>query len=301
MRHPRPLDILLVLAGFASLCLPARAADPFTIVSYNVRNWLATDRFVTGQPQPESAKTDAEKDAAVAVIVAHRPAVVGIQEIGSRDDLADLSRRLKAAGLDLPHTEWHEGIDSERHVAVLSRFPIVERASQDRIDIDIDGRPNGMQRGILDVTIEPAPGYRLRLIGLHLKSRRKVPNVDEATLRAREAWSVRQYLDGILDKAPNTRLLLFGDLNASKDAYPVREILGPPGPTRLTDIPVADSRGERWTHYFTTADEYSRIDFFMASTALLPQIDRQKSGVDDSPRWHDASDHRALFLTIDPP
>ncbi len=298
MRRFCPPVLFAVLTALAWADHPA-AAEPITVLSYNVENWLTTDRYIDNQRVPAAPKPDKEKDAAVAIIAAHRPAIVGVVEMGSRDDLDDLRARLKAKGLDYPYAEWHEGIDAARHVALLSRFPIIARHSQDHVALDIGGRPNAVQRGILDVTVEPEAGHPLRLIGLHLKSRRKVPEVDESILRAKEAWAVRQYLDTILAKEPDARILLFGDLNDTKDQYPIRELIGPRGaPTRMTDIPIEDSRGERWTHYFTVADEYARIDYFLASPALAPAINRKKSGIDDSPGWHDASDHRAIFVTI---
>ena len=83
-----------------------------------------------------------------------------------------------------------------------------------------------MNRGILDVTVEVNPGYRLRLVGAHLKSRRIVPDYDQALMRAKEAWSLREHIDEILAAAPNANLLLFGDLNDTKNEYPIREIIG---------------------------------------------------------------------------
>lgn len=302
MTRPRPLAVIHALA-FVGLCTlhAASALEPFTVLSYNVENWLPTDRTVGGKPVT-TGKPASQKNAVVTIIAAHRPAVVGIIEIGDRTQLDDLRGRLKAAGLDYPYIEWHEGLDPARHVALLSRFPIVAHDSQDRVAFEINGQPNGIQRGILDVTIEPEPGYRVRLLGLHLKSRRLTPAVDETALRAKESWFVRQALDAIFAQTPDTRLLLFGDLNDTRDQYPIREICGPRGaPGRLTDIPLADSRGERWTHDYRTADDYSRIDYFLASPRLWPEIDRKKSGIDDSPQWSDASDHRAIFVTIRPP
>ncbi len=301
MRRPRLLLGALLCAFAAHLSLPLRAAEPFTVVAYNVANWLVTDRFVDNRPVDAAPKPDDEKDAVVSIIASHKPAIVGVTEMGSRDDLEDLRRRLKAKGLDYPHVEWHEGLDPHRHVALLSQFPIVARNSK-KIAFDLNGQPQGVQRGVLDVTVEPAPGYQLRLIGLHLKSRRPVPEFDEKTLRAKEAWFVRQHIDGIFKADPKTRLLVFGDLNDTKNEYPLRELMGArSSPRRLVDIPVEDSLGQRWTHYWRTADEYARIDFFLASPTLLPEIDRAKSGINDAPDWLKASDHRAIFLTITPP
>jgi endonuclease/exonuclease/phosphatase family metal-dependent hydrolase len=279
---------------------PLASAEPFVVMSYNVANWLTTDRFIDNRRVPAAPKPDAEKDAVVSVIAAHKPAVLCVCEMGSKEDFEDFKARLAARGLDYPHSEWHEGIDEDRHVALLSKFPIVARDSA-KVPFDIGGQPQAIQRGILDVTVEPENGYRLRLVGLHLKSRRPVPEVDQEALRAREAWFVRKHVEAILAKDPGTKLLLFGDLNTTKNEYPIKQIQGAANsPTRLTDIRVEDDRGERWTHYYVVADEYSRIDYLMASPALRPDIDVKNSGIDSSRHWQDASDHRAIYTAIDP-
>jgi hypothetical protein len=69
--------------------------------------------------------------------------VVGIIEIGGRPELDDLCARLKAAGLDYPHAEWLQGLDSDRHIALLSRFPIVARDSH-HVAFAVNGQPNGI-------------------------------------------------------------------------------------------------------------------------------------------------------------
>ncbi len=302
MRISRRASFFGIAPLGAILFIHAATAAPFVVLSYNVENWLTTDRVVENHRLPSAAKPESEKAAVIRTIVAHRPAVIGVVEIGGRADLEDLQARLKTAGLDYPHAEWHEGLDENRHVALLSQFPILARDSQDDVAFDLDGRPQGIQRGILDATIEAGPGYRVRVIGLHLKSRRIVPGVDQEALRAKEAWFVHQYIAGILTRDPKARVLLFGDLNDTKDQYPVRQVLGSRGgPSHLFDVPLEDTRGERWTHFYKTADEYARIDYFLASRALWPEIDRTRGGIDDSPWWNAASDHRAIFLTINPP
>ncbi len=296
------------LAGAACLLLaawpwhPARTAEqPVVAASYNVENWLSMDRFIDGRKVPGQPKPESEKQAVIDVLSAIKPDILGIVEIGRRKDLDDLASRLKQAGLDYPHREWVEGGDPARHVALLSRHPIVARNSRSDIRVSLNGRLYPIERGILDVTIEPAPGYRLRLLGAHLKSKRAVPDYDEAAMRAKEAWALRQYIDGILEKDPKANLLLFGDLNDTKNEYPIREILGQPhGAQRLTDLLLTDRNGERWTHFWKTADIYSRIDYFIASPGLLPEIIRSRSGINQSKNWHTASDHRAIFTAITP-
>jgi len=213
--------------------------------------------------------------------------------------LEDLQRRLRAAGLDYSHREWVNGTDEVRHICLLSKFPIVERNSRDDVSFELDGKTLRMNRGILDVTVEVNPGYRLRLVGAHLKSRRVVPEYDQALMRAKEAWSLREHVDAILAAAPETNLMLFGDLNDTKNEYPVRQIIGWKGaPNHMMDLWLRDSRGEHWTYYWKAADEYSRIDYLLVSPALVKEVITEKCGIDDSPYWNQASDHRAIYAVI---
>ncbi len=257
------------------------------------------DRRVDGKSLKNAPKPDSEIEAAIKVLLAVKPDILGLVEMGDEATLIDFQKRLKAAGLDLPHSEWFSAADDYRHVCLLSRFPITARNSRGDIPFLLNGKTERFRRGILDVTVQVTPDYSLRLLGAHLKSRRVVPEVDEAWLRAKEAWFLREHIDNILQKDPETNLLLFGDLNDTKNTYPIREIIGKRGsPTYMMDIWLRDSRGERWTHYWKTADEYARIDYLMVSPAMKNEVIFEKSGINDSPFWDEASDHRAIFATI---
>jgi endonuclease/exonuclease/phosphatase family metal-dependent hydrolase len=296
------------LAGvLAAIFLPVFAAfgtassDSVVVASYNLENWLTMERFVDGNRVPSLPKPDHEKAAAVEILASIKPDILGVVEIGSLEDLRDLRARLKAAGLDYPHFEWHDAEDPVRHVALLSRFPIVARNSKKGIVFQVDGSMQPMARGILDVTVEITPQYSLRLIGLHLKSKRPVPEFDQAALRAKEATHVRGLVEEILNAEPKTNLMIFGDLNDTRNEYPIRQILGPQtSPNRLTDLPLADPQGDRWTHYWQAADIYSRIDYLIVSSALLPEIQLDHSGINRAENWSIASDHRVIFTKLTP-
>jgi len=64
-------------------------------------------------------------------------------------------------------------------------------------------------------------------------------------------------------------------------------------------IPVADSRGEAWTHRYAREDLYSRSDYFLCSPALLPRVSEGRGTIADAPEWMEASDHRLLWLDLD--
>lgn len=278
--------------------LPLAQGGEVVFAYYNLKNYLVMGRRGLDGSSAESPKPVAEVVAVVSMLKAIKPDVLGVAEMGDQSMLADLQARLKKAGMDFPHTEWVPGDDGVRHVALLSRHPIVARGSRSDVPVELDGKLHRMGRGILDATVEVA-GERVRLIGLHLKSKRQVPEYDEAKFRAREAVAVRGHLEGIFKENPAEKVLLFGDLNDTKNEFPVRHIAGPKGGgTSLREIPLADGRGETWTHYWAFADIYSRIDFFMVSEALWPAVVPSSSGIGDGKDWELASDHRPLFTTL---
>jgi endonuclease/exonuclease/phosphatase family metal-dependent hydrolase len=282
------------LLGFL-LCAPLQSEE-IVVASYNLGNyWLGNPGTLINEP----AKPEAEIAALIKVLHRIKPDIVGLIEIGDESMLADLQRRLKKAGLDYAHREWVEGADDVRHICLLSRFPIVERNSRGDVRFDLDGKTLRMNRGILDVTVEVNPSYRLRLVGAHLKSRRDVPEYDQERMRAKEAWFLREHIDEILSAGPKTNLMLFGDLNDTKNEYAVRQIIGSKGaPNYMMDLWLRDGRGERWTYYWKAADEYSRIDYLLVSPGLVKEVVLEKCGIDDSPYWNEASDHRAIYAVI---
>lgn len=291
----------LILAVF-SLSLSAEPEPaPVVVAAYNVQNWLEMKREVDGRSVSDAPKPEEERTAVVDVIAGIKPDILGIVEIGSRQDLKDLQSLLKDAGLDYPHAEIHEADDDVRRVALLSKFPIVENNSQKGITFDLNGVRHPMARGILDMTVQINPDYQLRLLGVHLKSKRKIDDYDEAEMRANEAIYLKNTINNILAADPDTNLLLFGDLNDTKNEFPISQLLSGTGsPTSLTDLQLADSVGDRWTHFWRWADLYSRIDYLIASPGLVPEIVEERNGVDRSENWLEASDHRAIYTAIRP-
>lgn len=280
------------------LCGPL-LGEEIVVASYNVANYLLADRQRDGVTIRNAPKPEEEIAAVVKVLSQIQPDIVGLMEIGDESMLDDLRNRLRTAGLDYSHREWVKGADEERHIALLSKYPIVERNSRDDVRFELEGKILRMNRGILDVTVQVNQHYRLRLVGAHLKSRRAVPDYDQALMRAKEAWSLREHITQILAISPDTNLLLFADLNDTKNEYPVREIIGWRGtPNYMMDLWLRDSRGEHWTYYWKTADEYSRIDYLLVSPALVKEILAEKCGINDSPFWNEASDHRAIYAVI---
>jgi endonuclease/exonuclease/phosphatase family metal-dependent hydrolase len=220
--------------------------------------------------------------------------------MGSPEQFDDFKRRLEAAGLGYSNFEYVQGPDAARHLALLSRYPIVERQSLPEVGYVLNGRPEKVRRGFLDVTLRVGAAYRIRLLGAHLKSKLPVPE-GEALIRRHEARLLRKHVDDILQADPACNLLCYGDFNALKNEPALQELQGPRGsPSYLADLWAKDRWGDRWTHYWRAADLYSRIDYLLVAPGLLPEVLREKSEVYRSVDWDQASDHRPVFTRILP-
>jgi endonuclease/exonuclease/phosphatase family metal-dependent hydrolase len=249
-----------------------------------------------------AGKPESEKNAVVRMIGTITPDVLGLMEIGEPRQLEDLKRRLSKAGFDYPYSEYLQGNDTTRHIALLSRYPIVERRSRGDLPLWVHGMTLHSPRGLLDVTVEPKPGYRLRILAVHLKAKLEVAEYNEGELREAESREVRRIVRDILRTDPETRLVLMGDFNDTKNEKPIWQIAGKPEwPDSLHPLPLADDRGEFWTEYWAWADVYSRIDYMMVSRKLEVDIDSAHSGIARPSFWNEASDHCPVYLTITPP
>ena len=287
----------LSVAAVLYLVVAVRA-DEIVFASYNLENYQRQENHQTGKRDAAAIKTEDAVAALIAIIKEIHPDILGVCEMGSRADFEDFKTHLRDSGLDYPDSEYVEAADPDRHLALLSRFPIKARNSQTDVAFAIDGRAEKVRRGFLDVTVAINPGTRLRLIGAHLKSKREVAE-GQALLRRQEAHLLRAHLDSILaadDKAP---LLVYGDFNDTKNEPPIREIMGPKKSAHfLTDLWLKDNVGDRWTQYWKTADLYSRIDYIFVNRVLLPDIVMPKCRIQRSEPGNLASDHRPIIATI---
>ncbi|MGB6222455.1 endonuclease/exonuclease/phosphatase family protein [Haloferula sp.] len=276
----------------------ADASPPLRFVAYNVENWLTMDRYVDRKPAGTIPKPQSERDAVVSILVDAQADILGICEIGTETDLADLQQQLKKAGLDYPHSHHTGGVDDTRHLALLSRFPIISTRVPDDLTYKLDDRTRGMGRGILDATVDTPKGA-IRFLGVHLKSKREIPDGDQEMMRRAEAHLLRREADRILSDDPDTQLIVYGDMNDTRQASALRTIQGPrDGPKSLKMAYLRDSRGESWTHHWSYQDVYSRLDYILVSTPMVQKIDWDESRVLDNENWAEASDHRALLLII---
>jgi endonuclease/exonuclease/phosphatase family metal-dependent hydrolase len=285
--------------------LVASAADTFRVATYNVENYVDTEADGRAPKSPESRAKVRES------IRALRPDVLALQEIGRPSALEELRTSLKAEGLDFPYWEHVSGWDTNIHVAVLSRFPITARRSHTNDTFLLGGRRFRVSRGIAEVDIRVSSTYRFTLFTAHLKSKRAVPEADEAELRLQEARVLREKIDARLAAEPAANLVVLGDFNDTKDARSTRTILGlgrgrlvdtrpaePNGDNTPAPQPAWDPRSITWTHYYGKEDTYSRIDYLLLSPGMAREWVTNQTYVLALPNWGLASDHRPLVATF---
>jgi len=289
-----------------SACSPTPAADTFRVATYNVENYL--DQPTESRPQPKSAAAKARVREGIRAL---NPDVLALEEMGGLSALMELRASLKTEGLDLPYWELVSGEDTNIHVAVLSKLPIVARRPHTNEVFLLDGRRFRVSRGFAELDIRAAPDFTFTLIAAHLKSRRAVPEANEAEQRLAEAKILREIVDRNLAAHPNTRLIVLGDFNDVRDSDSTREIIGR-GRFKLIDTRPAERNGDNppaenswseprnitWTHYYGKEDTYSRIDYILLNSRLARAWVRNDTYVLTMPNWGIASDHRPIVATF---
>jgi endonuclease/exonuclease/phosphatase family metal-dependent hydrolase len=286
------------------LCLPSAArAEPqiFRLATFNVENYLDAP---SGTRRVKSPAAQAKvRDC----ILAMKPDVLALEEMGATNALLDLQSNLKSCGLDLPFWEEITGYDTNIHVAVLSRFPVVARRPHTNENFLLDGRRLAVSRGFAEMDIQVNARYTFTLIAAHLKSRRPSGIADEEEWRYEEAAALRRVIDARLAQDPAQNLAVVGDFNDMQDSKPLRAIMGR-GATRLFDTRPAERNGDgatnapgtresrriTWTDYYAKEDVYSRIDYILLGRGMQSRWLKEETYVLTTPDWGLASDHRPL-------
>ncbi len=287
--------LILVLSILCpSACYASKGPSEVVFACYNVENYGLVNSTSA------RAKSVESRDAVVAVVAAVHPSILGLCEVSSLAALEDLQERLRLQGIALPHAEFVSGPDPDRHLALLSKFPFSQRLSSPRVGFDLNGVPELVRRGFLDVTVQISAEYALRLVGGHLKSRITAVG-GEAQLRRMEAQMLRNRIDEIIQSDSAVNLLVYGDFNDTKEAPSIRCLLGQRGALNsLTDLPAEDANGDRWTYYRNFTDVYERIDYLMVNRGLRQELVPRGARISNSPSWRKASDHRLIYATLVP-
>lgn len=294
--------LALFLAGFR-----ACAGATFRIAAYNVNNYIdaptETRRFV---------KSDAAKAKIRESLLAAKADVVALEEMGALSALLELRDALKKDGLDYPEWEHISALDTNIHLAILSRFPIVARRGHTNENFLLGGRRHQVGRGFSEVEIKVNEHYTFTLIGAHLKSKRVVPEADESELRFEEARLLREKVDAVLKTNPNANLIVLGDLNDTKASRSTKIVIGT-GRHKLVDTRPAERNGDNlpnpnpswepvnvnWTYYFGKEDQFSRIDYILLSPGMAREWLKAETYIPVIPNWGLGSDHRPIVATFE--
>jgi endonuclease/exonuclease/phosphatase family metal-dependent hydrolase len=251
--------------------------------------------------------------ALAATINTTKPDVLGVQEVGEPEALADLVALLDG--------EWYTALskhfeaDHPIRVGVLSRLPL--QVIQDVADfpekvaalqVDDSAQPSHqMGRGVLAVGVDLASGQHLAVAVCHLKSKLlSYPAANGGTRffprdegeraryagfalfrRAAEAVTVRALADHLLDGHGQARpVVAVGDLNDEPLAATTQILLGPPGSEIGTAGALVPDRGDAsrlWNlaPLIPEAERFSRvyqghrelIDHVLVSRALLERVE----------------------------
>jgi endonuclease/exonuclease/phosphatase family metal-dependent hydrolase len=294
------------LLAFLLIGLVSGRAATFRVATYNVESYM--DAATATRPvKPAEARAKVRES-----VLALKPDVLALQEMGNPSALEELRGALRTQGLDFPYWEHVAGHDTNIHVAVLSRFPFTARRSHTNEDFLLGGRRFQVSRGFAEVDVQAGANCAFTLISAHLKSRRTLAQADEGELRLEEAKRLREKIDARLAANPDLNLVVLGDFNDTCDSPPIRVLIGR-GKHKLIDTRPAERNGDdtpssnpawaprnvTWTHYFGRDDTYSRIDYILLSSAMARRWATNETYVLTIPNWGVASDHRPLVATFD--
>ena len=300
---PTALRSLILFLSLPALGL---AAETFRVATFNLQNYL--DAPIQTRP----AKSSAAKSKIRESIRASGAEVLALQEVGGTNALLELRASLKNDGCEFPYWEIVNAWDTNIHVAVLSRFPIVRRNPHTNDSFLLFGKRHFVKRGFAEVEIRVNDHYSFTLLTAHLKSKLSIWDADEEEVREEEANLLRGNVEAMLRARPNLNLIVAGDLNDSRDSKAVRSIIAAGRKNALIDTRPAERNGDdqpnsnprypppqiTWTHYFGKEDSYGRIDYILLSRGMAREWVSNETFVVKIPNWGIGSDHRPIVATF---
>ncbi|MFW5883294.1 MAG: endonuclease/exonuclease/phosphatase family protein [Verrucomicrobiota bacterium] len=275
-------------------------AETLKLMCWNVRNYTLTDRMTEGGWRQAYPKPEAEKTALRAIILAEDPDILAVQEVGGAAYVEELRQDLRTEGLDFPHIAVLPAQDTARMNAVLSKRPFKQVFGHKDMDFKYFERRMRMSRGLLEVVFESGE-TEWSLFVVHLKSRYTDDDRDpQSTMRrTREAQVARDLIRHRHPPESQPRYLVVGDFNDHKESAALRRFLEVNEQPLTLMLDAEDSRSHRWTHFYGRQDSYERVDFLLASPAMLEHVVPETAAIIDDPLALQASDHRPLTLQLE--
>jgi endonuclease/exonuclease/phosphatase family metal-dependent hydrolase len=298
--------LCVVIVAILQDCFISSAAEIFRVATYNVENYLDQPTETRHVVKSAEAKTKIRES-----IKAMNPDVLALEEMGTTNALLELRASLQADGQDFAFWEHIQSFDTNIHVAVLSKFPIIARHPHTNEFFLLDGKRFQVKRGFAEVDIQAATNFTFTLIAAHLKSRLTTPEADEAEERLGEARVLRGIIDERLGKNPNAKLIVLGDFNDTKDSDSTKAIIGR-GKFKLADTRPAERNGDNsfaeniyheprniaWTYFYGADDTYARIDYILLSPAMKKFWRVDETFIPKIPNWGIGSDHRPIVAAF---
>ena len=284
----------------------APSAERVRIGTWNLENYLL--HALESRP----AKSESAKAKIATVLKDLNADILALQELGGVSAAEDIRSRARRLGLDYPYLEMVRGADTNIQVAVLSRYPFGASHAHTNDTYLLSGRRFRVSRGILEVDVRVQDRYSLTVFTTHLKSRRAVPEADEAEMRAAEARILRGKVESRMKREPRANVVVLGDFNDTKDSEAIRTLIGK-GAGRLVDTRPAEANGDSgvspnprwqprtvtWTHFYGVEDSYSRIDYALLNANAAREWVPAETRILVVPDWGLASDHRPLLVVLE--
>ena len=273
----------------ANLPDPTAGATTFRVMSYNLHNFLLIDRNNDGKeddPKPED-----EKQALYTIIAEESPDLLGIVEVGSTKFLTEIQDGLRGKGREYLYSEWIEGTDHSRHIALLSRYPIVARHPHTEESYDANGEKLCVSRGIIEADVRLSPSLTVKVFVAHLKSKRTAPGPFTADqMRVEEAKILRKCVNDALATDPHLNLVLMGDFNDTPGSPALQVVLND------TQFPLhnthpKNAKGYQGTYYYRPTKKFETIDYLLVSNALSARLLPGSARIRDDKLAWTASDH----------
>ena len=264
------------------------------VMSYNIKHGQTNADCPQGKVEPgrpPQRDCNLDLDASVAVIRAHRPDVVGLQEIdrfwarsGYVDEAALLAERT-----GLPHQCYAANLDHQADAhgdrphqygtLVLSRFPILE-CGNTLLPREGEAEQRGLALALID-----AGGVRLRFYNTHLHT------------TAADRLKQTAHILTVFGQATGPAVLV-GDFNARPTAPEMTPILA-----KFTDawtkagVPTADNPNGLTSPARLAGSPTSRIDYVLVGG----QVEAASAHVPIDAQTRHAADHYPVVATLTVP
>jgi endonuclease/exonuclease/phosphatase family metal-dependent hydrolase len=298
------LFLILTIFTSAQVVLIAQSSEfngLLRIASYNIEN------YIVEPSETRPLKSDVSRDKVQDFIKKIDAHIIAIQEIGNTNSLFDLLNGLKAKGMHYQYWFHSGGFDTNIYLALLSKFPIVNKKAHMNESFLLHNKRFFVSRGILEADVLLPNKKTITFFVAHLKSRRASTEIDPAELREHEAAILRKLINKRFAENPSAYIVVVGDMNDTRDSTTLKTIIGRGGTalfdTRPTEKVKSSLTGNlsgtfkrdiAWTHYYATGDTYSRIDYILVSKPLQNRLVRDATFILNDPDWGIASDHRPI-------